>query len=219
MANSARWSVALLVLVAASIVAIWPRGGPVDAGAPTPPGSSATAAASEDDEELAALRARADLTSCPSPDQTAGRPNGPLAGVTSRCLGAAGGVDVGAALAGKAALLNLWASWCVPCREEMPVLAAYADRPGSIPVIGVNVKEPASKGLEFMAEIGVGYPSLYDGEPGPGTIQRALRTPPVLPVNYLVRPDGSVDRITDPMVFRDPDEIQTAVDRLLGAAR
>lgn len=219
MTNSARWSIALLVLVAAGIVAIWPSGDPDGTGAPAPPDSSATAVPSEDDEELAALRDRADLTPCPSPDRTADRPTGPLAGVTTRCLGAAGVVDVGATLAGKAALLNLWASWCVPCREEMPVLAAYANRPGSIPVIGVNVKEPASKGLEFMAEISVRYPSLYDGEPGPGTIQGALRTPPVLPVNYLVHPDGSVDRITDPVVFRDPDEIQTAVDRLLGTDR
>jgi hypothetical protein len=46
----------------------------------------------------------------------------------------------------------------------MPVLAAYTERPGSIPVLGVNVKEPASAGLAFMAEIGVRYPSLYEGQ-------------------------------------------------------
>jgi hypothetical protein len=50
-------------------------------------------------------------------------------------------------------------------------------------------------------------------------VRQALRTPPVLPVNYLVRPDGSVERVTNPLVFRTPDEIQATVDRLLGAAR
>lgn len=104
------------------------------------------------------------------------------------------------------------ASWCVPCREEMPVLARYTERPGSVPVLGVNVKEPASAGLEFMAAVRVRYPSLYDGDE---TVQQALRVPPVLPVTYLVRPDGSVERIIDPLVFRSPDEIRATVDRLL----
>lgn len=67
-----------------------------------------------------------------------------------------------------------------------------------------------------MAEIGVHPPSLYDDEEGEETMQRALRTSPV-PVIYLVRPDGSVDRVTDPLVSRGADEIQATVDRLLGA--
>lgn len=46
----------------------------------------------------------------------------------------------------------------------MPVLAAYVKRPGSIPALGVNVKEPVSAGLAFMAEAGAHYPSLHDGE-------------------------------------------------------
>ncbi|MFL6121526.1 TlpA family protein disulfide reductase [Actinophytocola sp.] len=134
-----------------------------------------------------------------------------------RCLGTPD--DVGAALADKATLVNLWASWCVPCGEKMPVLATYAERPGSIPAFGVNFKEPASAGLTFMAEIGLCYPSLYDGDTeGEETVQQALRTPPVLPVNYLVRPDGIVERVTDPLVFRSPQEIQSIVDRLLGTS-
>jgi thiol-disulfide isomerase/thioredoxin len=67
-------------------------------------------------------------------------------------------------LASDAMLLNLWASWCVPCRETLAVLAAYAERPSSIPALGVNVKESTSAGLAFMAEIGVQYTSLYDSE-------------------------------------------------------
>lgn len=215
MASGGRWTIVMVILALAGIVALWPRGGHEYASPPSDQGSidaTPSAGPPEEDAALAPLRRRAALSPCPYAGQDAGGAAGPLAGVTTRCLGAPGAVDLGAALAGKATLLNLWASWCVPCREEMPVLADYAERPGSIPVLGVNVKEPASVGLEFMAEIGVRYPSLYDGE---GAAQQALRVPPVLPVNYLVRPDGAVEHITDPLVFRSPYEIQTAVERLL----
>ena len=214
MTNSVRWSVAVLVLVVAGIVAIWPRGAPTRPDAPPTSQAGPRTAPAEEDAELEPLRRRAALAPCPAPLGQATAPDA-LAGIPARCLGAPGVVDVGAALAGRTVLVNLWASWCGPCREEMPVLADYARRPGAALVLGVDVQEPASVGLKFMADIGIRYPSLHDGE---AAVQRALKVPPVLPVNYLVRPDGSVSRITDPAVFRDPDQIQATIDRLLSAA-
>jgi hypothetical protein len=64
----------------------------------------------------------------------------------------------------------------------------------------------------MVAELGVGYPSVYDPAE---RVQRALRAPPVLPVNYLVHPDGSVERITDPLLFHSPDQVHDAVRRHL----
>lgn len=212
MSSAGRWTLVVVVLAVAGIVALWP--GADETGAPqTEPGafgSSRAASPEESDVVLAPLRERAALPPCPSPDSDTPAPSGPLAGVRVACLGAPGTVDVGAALAGKTTLLNLWASWCVPCREEMPVLARYAERPDPVPVLGVNVQDRASAALEFVADVGVSYPSLYDGD---RRIERALTTPPVLPVNYLVRPDGSVVRITDPLVFHSPDQVHTAVER------
>lgn len=221
MENGWRWAVVVVVLTVAGIVAIWPRDGsettsePAGSAPQATPSADTSARVTADDDGLASARRHAALRPCPSQGADRSASTRPLAGVTVRCLGTPGTVDVGAALAGKATLLNLWASWCVPCREEMPVLAAYAERPGAIPVLGVDIQEPASAGLDFMAQIGVRYPSLYDGDQ---TLQRALRTPPVLPVNYLVRPDGSVQRITAPLVFRSPGQIQKTVDRLLASA-
>ncbi|SFB62733.1 Thiol-disulfide isomerase or thioredoxin [Amycolatopsis marina] len=214
MTSAGRWTIVVVVLAIAGIVALWPEINDDTTGSQTDRNSRAvlrSAGPAEPEAELAPLREHAGIEPCPSPAAPETPvPPGPLAGVRTACLGTPGTVDVGAALAGKTTLVNVWASWCVPCREEMPVLASYADRPGAVPVLGVNVKDQASAALEFMADTGVDYPSLYDGDE---LVQRALRVPPLLPVNYLVRPDGSVERITDPLVFHSPEEVHAAVER------
>lgn len=215
MTSAGRWTIVVVVLALAGVVALWPRGDD-DHNATSPQARTATtrsAGPPESDAALAQLRRRVAMQPCPSPSPGAPPPAGPLAGVTARCLGTPGTVNLGAALAGKTTLLNVWASWCPVCREEMPVLAEYARRSGSIPVVGVNVREPASSALEFMASVGVHYPSVHDRG---RTVQKALRVPPVVPLNYLVLPDGSVERITQPLVFRSPDEIAAAVRRHVG---
>ncbi|SFM56930.1 hypothetical protein SAMN05421805_101739 [Saccharopolyspora antimicrobica] len=61
-----------------------------------------------------------------------------------------------------------------------------------------------------MAEVGVHYPSLVDVD---AQLQAALRVPPILPATYLLRADGSVQQITDPLTFSTADEVADAVQR------
>lgn len=67
-------------------------------------------------------------------------------------------------LQGRAVMLNFWASWCEPCRAEMPTLQQVADLYGSerLLVLTVNFKESPSRALQFAKTTGVSLPVLLD---------------------------------------------------------
>ena len=63
---------------------------------------------------------------------------------------------------GKVWLLNVWASWCVACREEHPVLVELA-KSGVVPIVGLNYKDERRDGLRWLAQYGDPYRlSAYD---------------------------------------------------------
>jgi thiol-disulfide isomerase/thioredoxin len=184
-----RWLLAGIVVVVAVAIAVWPRG--QDSAGTAAARPSATA-------DLAAERARADLPACPA-QPTGSQPpkdTNALAGARVTCLADGARVDLGALLAGAPALVNVWASWCQPCQQELPALDAYAATPGAIRVLGVQVQSDQLSGLRLLASLGVRHlPTVFDTG---GDAARALRLPVGLPVSYLVRPDGTATVITRP---------------------
>ncbi|MEO8849495.1 MAG: TlpA disulfide reductase family protein [Casimicrobiaceae bacterium] len=88
---------------------------------------------------------------------------------------------------GKTVLVNFWATWCVPCREEMPSLAAFAKASG-IAVLAVDVGEAASRVERFLARYPSDLPILLDAH---GETAEAWKVS-VYPSSYVIDGEGRV---------------------------
>ena len=95
-----------------------------------------------------------------------------------------------AAYRGKVVLVNFWATWCEPCRAEMPSMdklrGALAGKP--FEVLAVNVAEPLSRIEKFVDALPLGFPLLRDRD---GAVAKAWQAR-ILPASFLVGRDGKI---------------------------
>ncbi|MGW4095048.1 TlpA family protein disulfide reductase [Nocardia sp. NPDC004750] len=203
MGHAWRWALAGLIVVVALAVAVWPRGDDR-----TEEQHRAPVASGVSDD----LRAAAHLPDCPS---GAAPGNGPLAGITLGCLADGEPVDLAAALAGKPALLNLWAYWCAPCARELPYLQQYAQRAGNaITVLTVHSDPDEAKALSRLRGLDVRLPGVLDAD---ARVRTVVGAPSVLPISVLVRADGSIADV-EVRAFDGVDDIANTVAGKLGVA-
>lgn len=97
------------------------------------------------------------------------------------------GIDP-AAFKGRVTLVNIFASWCAPCRVEHPRIMALAETPG-LAVVGIDYKDAPDKGRAFLAELGNPFDAVGVDPDGRGAIDWGLTG---VPESFLVGPDGTI---------------------------
>lgn len=130
------------------------------------------------------------LTACP--EQTGKPAQGAevLPALSFDCPGG-GTLDLAEA-PGVPTVLNLWGSWCFPCREEMPLLQQLADEAADrVRVVGVISKDGLPQAESFATDAGVRFPSAYDGE---GELMAELGINN-LPYTYFLDADGGLAHV------------------------
>lgn len=140
---------------------------------------------------------RAESPASPSPGQATGQP----APDVSLTLLDGEQVEL-ASLRGKVVVLNFWASWCEPCRAEMPLLQEFWDDARAsgenTEILGVGIRTDRDEDARaFVAQGNFTYPIGRDTDiegPGIGPIEAAFGVPPAYPSTVVIRPDGIVDR-------------------------
>jgi thiol-disulfide isomerase/thioredoxin len=86
-------------------------------------------------------------------------------------------------------VVNLWGSWCAPCREELPIMQQLADAAGDrVRVVGVISKDGLPQAASFAADAHVTFPSAVDGE---GKLMAGVGIN-VLPYTYFLDAGGAL---------------------------
>jgi thiol-disulfide isomerase/thioredoxin len=115
-------------------------------------------------------------------------------------------------LRGKAILLNFWATWCGPCKIEMPWFVELQNQygPQGLQIVGVAMDDASKEDIgKFAKDMGVNYPILIGKE----AVGDAYGGVPALPESFLIGRDGKlVDKIVG---LRGKAEIEDAVKKAL----
>ncbi len=92
-----------------------------------------------------------------------------------------------AELSGKVVVLNFWATWCAPCKDELPTLQTLHDiSDNQTVVLTINVREPAARAARYMQSTGMTFPVISDAK---GELAKRWGVT-VYPTTILIAPDG-----------------------------
>jgi peroxiredoxin len=114
---------------------------------------------------------------------------------------------------GKVVLVNFWATWCAPCREEMPSMerlrSSLQGRP--FEVLAVNVGEGARVARGFGEKMALGFPLLIDRDTRTTKAWGAR----ILPASFVVGPDGTIRYASLGAIDWTAPQVSEAIERLM----
>jgi cytochrome c biogenesis protein CcmG/thiol:disulfide interchange protein DsbE len=184
-----------------------PEGSTAPATTPTAPVTRAP-----DSGGLGDLKRAAGIADCPESDPDVAPAKGGLPDAVLPCLGGGRSVRL-AGLRGRPMIINVWAQWCAPCRDEAPFLADVASTTRSdVLVLGIDHADPLpARALEFAQVAAWTYPQIQDQD-------QVLRTDlqvVALPQTFFVRADGTI-AYRNLRPFRSADQIRELSAQHLG---
>lgn len=163
--------------------------------------------------DLGELRTQFGLPECPSTDATAESVDGGLPQTDLRCLGTSQRVNL-AGLPREATIVNVWAQWCGPCREESPFLREGLAELDDVSFLGIDYNDPLPDwAIEFAGLVGWLYPHVMDQDK---ELQVPLKVPGV-PSTYFVAEDGTIAYV-HPGAFESTEQLKDMAAEHLGVS-
>jgi thiol-disulfide isomerase/thioredoxin len=118
---------------------------------------------------------------------------------------------------GRVVLINFWATWCGPCRDEMPSIQRLKDKLAGKPfaVLAVNLDEPESRIQKFLSQMKLDFTILLD----PGRSAAKAWNARILPASFIIGADGRVRYSLVGEINWDNEHVVARISELLPAGK
>ena len=118
-----------------------------------------------------------------------------------------------ASFQGKVTLINFWASWCAPCRDELPALQKIYDkyRERSFEIVGINLDKKQQNAQTSVKRYGLNFTVLHD----PNSTVVRLYKGQAMPCSYLLDQDGVIREVFNGFSAKKQVQMEKAIEQLL----
>lgn len=116
-------------------------------------------------------------------------------------------------LRGRVVLVNFWATWCAPCKEELPLFNRLYDkfRLAGLEILGVNIDKSSSAAMDFSRRLGLSFPILFDPS---GDLAEKYRITS-MPSTAVVAKDGTIRYVHRGFIPGDSSRYESEIRSLL----